>query len=60
MGANGGYGSSMPSSLSPEGLPQAFLIGRDFIGGDAVALVLGDNIFYGQGFQGMLMEAYAK
>ena len=38
----------------PEGLAQAFLIGREFIGGDHVALVLGDNIFYGQGFQEML------
>ncbi|MCS7305027.1 MAG: glucose-1-phosphate thymidylyltransferase RfbA [Thermoguttaceae bacterium] len=38
----------------PEGIAQAFLIGRDFIGSDHVALVLGDNIFYGQGFQGML------
>ncbi len=41
----------------PEGLAQAFLIGRDFIGRDHVALVLGDNIFYGQGFQSMLARA---
>lgn len=41
----------------PEGLAQAFIIGRDFIGDDAVCLVLGDNIFYGQGFTGMLLEA---
>jgi glucose-1-phosphate thymidylyltransferase len=41
----------------PEGLAQAFLIGREFIGGDSVALVLGDNIFYGQSFQQMLQEA---
>lgn len=41
----------------PEGLPQAFLIGREFIGSDRVALVLGDNIFYGQGFQPMLQRA---
>ncbi len=41
----------------PEGLAQAFILGRDFVGKDSVALVLGDNIFYGQGFQGMLAEA---
>ena len=38
----------------PEGLAQAFIIGADFIGDDSVCLVLGDNIFYGQGFTGML------
>jgi glucose-1-phosphate thymidylyltransferase len=42
---------------SPDGLAQAFLIGRDFIGGDASALVLGDNIFYGQGFSKQLQSA---
>lgn len=41
----------------PEGLAQAFLIGAEFIGGDAVCLVLGDNIFYGQGFSPMLGQA---
>jgi len=44
----------------PEGLAQAFLIGREFIGGDCVAMVLGDNIFYGQGFQGMLARVAAR
>jgi glucose-1-phosphate thymidylyltransferase len=44
----------------PEGLPQAFILGRDFIGNDSVALVLGDNIFYGQGFHPMLTEAAAR
>lgn len=41
----------------PEGLAQAFIIGREFIGSDDVCLVLGDNIFYGQGFTGMLHAA---
>lgn len=41
----------------PEGLAQAFTIGRDFIGDDNVCLILGDNIFYGQGFTGMMREA---
>ena len=42
---------------SPDGLAQAFLIGEEFIGGDSVCLVLGDNIFHGAGFTGMLREA---
>ncbi|MDH6343570.1 glucose-1-phosphate thymidylyltransferase [Parabacteroides sp. PFB2-12] len=42
---------------SPDGLAQAFIIGADFIGTDSVCLVLGDNIFYGQRFTGMLREA---
>lgn len=41
----------------PKGLAEAFLIGEAFIGEDTVALVLGDNIFYGQGFTGILREA---
>nr|WP_302598800.1 glucose-1-phosphate thymidylyltransferase RfbA [uncultured Cellulosilyticum sp.] len=41
----------------PKGLAEAFIIGEDFIGSDNVALVLGDNIFYGQGFSGILQEA---
>ena len=43
----------------PEGLAQAFILGRDFIGSDDVCLVLGDNIFYGQGFTGMMRHAVA-
>lgn len=42
---------------SPDGLAQAFTIGREFIGDDCACLVLGDNIFYGAGFTGMLSEA---
>jgi len=41
----------------PEGLAQAFIIGRDFIGADRVCLILGDNIFYGHGFQNILASA---
>ncbi len=41
----------------PEGLAQAFIIGEDFIGEDSAALILGDNIFYGSGFSGMLKSA---
>ncbi|WP_304383019.1 glucose-1-phosphate thymidylyltransferase RfbA [uncultured Muribaculum sp.] len=44
----------------PEGLAQAFIIGKDFIGDDDVCLVLGDNIFYGQGFTGMLRQAVER
>ncbi len=43
----------------PEGLAQAFVLGGEFIGDDKVALVLGDNIFFGQGLQGILKEAAA-
>ncbi len=58
-----GDGSRLGISVSyaeqprPEGLAQALTIGRDFIGDDPVALVLGDNIFYGQGFSAMLNKA---
>jgi glucose-1-phosphate thymidylyltransferase len=44
----------------PEGLAQAFIIGREFVGSDHVALVLGDNIFYGQGFQRTLHSAICQ
>ncbi len=42
---------------SPDGLAQAFVIGEDFVGEDSACLVLGDNIFHGAGFQGLLNEA---
>ena len=44
----------------PRGLADAFIIGADFIGNDAVALVLGDNIFYGQSFSRVLQNAYKR
>ena len=43
---------------SPDGLAQAFLIGKDFIGDDSCAMILGDNIFYGNGLSGVLKKAY--
>lgn len=45
---------------SPDGLAQAFIIGEDFIGQSNICLVLGDNIFYGQGFTPMLKQAIAR
>ena len=45
---------------APEGIPQAFTIGASFIGGDACALILGDNIFYGHDLSGALKAATAK
>lgn len=62
LGDGGKFGISISyaEQPSPEGLAQAFIIGREFIGDDDVALVLGDNIFYGQGFTEMLLEAKAN
>jgi glucose-1-phosphate thymidylyltransferase len=45
---------------SPRGLADAFIVGRDFVGGERVALVLGDNIFYGSGFPHLLTRAAAR
>ncbi|MDD3213055.1 MAG: glucose-1-phosphate thymidylyltransferase RfbA [Eubacteriales bacterium] len=59
LGDGSQYGISLSYAVqpSPDGLAQAFLIGEEFIGGDACAMVLGDNIFYGNGFSRMLAEA---
>lgn len=45
---------------SPDGLAQAFILGEEFIGNDSVCLILGDNIFFGQGFESILKEASKK
>ena len=61
-----GDGSSFGMKLdykeqpSPDGLAQAFIIGEDFIGEDSVALILGDNIFYGQGLTDLLIDAVSN
>lgn len=52
-----GLNLSYAEQPSPDGLAQAFIIGEDFIGDDSVCLVLGDNIFYGSGFTGLLKES---
>jgi glucose-1-phosphate thymidylyltransferase len=56
-GSDYGLSLSYAEQASPDGLAQAFIIGEDFIGDDSVCLVLGDNIFYGQGFSPMLEES---
>lgn len=59
-GEDFGINISYAVQYAPNGLAEVFLIGEEFIGNDACALVLGDNIFYGHGFTGMLKEAVAK
>ena len=56
-GSNYGVHFEYAEQPSPDGLAQAFLIGEEFIGNDSVCLVLGDNIFHGNGFTAMLKEA---
>ena len=59
-GSDLGINLSYAVQPSPDGLAQAFIIGEEFIGQDNVCLVLGDNIFYGQGFGPMLRAAVAR
>ncbi|HBG57316.1 MAG TPA: glucose-1-phosphate thymidylyltransferase [Porphyromonadaceae bacterium] len=56
-GSDYGVNFQYAEQPSPDGLAQAFIIGEEFIGDDSVCLVLGDNIFYGQGFRPMLVKA---
>ena len=59
-GSDYGVNFSYAVQPSPDGLAQAFIIGKDFIGDDAACLVLGDNIFYGNGLTPMLQEAVSS
>lgn len=56
-GSDYGVNFQYAEQPSPDGLAQAFIIGEQFIGDDSICLVLGDNIFYGQGFRPMLVKA---
>ncbi|MBQ6048495.1 MAG: glucose-1-phosphate thymidylyltransferase RfbA [Oscillospiraceae bacterium] len=62
MGDGSAFGLSLSYKVqpSPDGLAQAFILGREFIGDDACAMVLGDNIFYGNGFSKALRQAAAN
>lgn len=59
-GSQWGMNFSYAVQPSPDGLAQAFIIGEKFIGNDSCSLVLGDNIFYGHGFERMLVSAMEK
>lgn len=56
-GSNYGINLSYKEQPSPDGLAQAFILGEEFIGDDSCAMVLGDNIFYGNGFSSLLRDA---
>jgi len=62
LGDGSDFGISLQYAVqpSPDGLAQAFTIGEDFIGQDSVCLILGDNIFWGQGFTPLLLDAAQK
>lgn len=59
-GSRFGINISYEVQPTPDGLAQAFIIGEDFIGDDSVCLVLGDNVFYGQGFSPKLLNAVSR
>ena len=59
-GSEYGIKLSYKEQPSPDGLAQAFILGEEFIGNDSVALILGDNIFYGVGFSGTLQKTARK
>ncbi len=62
LGDGSQYGLRLRYELQPHpgGLPQAFLLGREFLGGDAAALILGDNLFFGHGFGGLLQQCVER